>query len=72
MDTATRGSRLVLRPFKEPSLVQTSRRSPSRPTHTGVLCGEPSGISVARWAKFGRSMSALASADSASGMMAPP
>src|SRR5688572_14604128 len=63
IDSATRGSRRVLRPFSEPSLVQTISRSPSRPTQTGTLCGEPSAIRVARCAKFGRSMRALASAE---------
>src|SRR5712691_4280653 len=63
MDSATRGSRRVLRPFSDASLVHTKSRSPSRPTQTGTLCGEPSAIRVARCAKLGRSMSALASAD---------
>src|SRR5262245_51986436 len=39
-------------------------RSPSRPTHTGTLWGEPSGITVARCAKLGRSSSCLISAES--------
>src|SRR2546428_13450855 len=68
MDSATRGSRRVLRPFSDPSLVHTRSRSPSRPTQTGTLWGEPSAMRVARCAKFGRSMSAMASADSGVGM----
>src|SRR5262249_54225669 len=65
MDSATRGSRRVFFAFSDPSPVQTTIRSPSRPTHTGTLCGEPSDISVARWAKFGRSTSCLISVLSA-------
>jgi len=34
-----------------------------RPTQTGVLKGDPSGMRVARWAKFGRSSRCLTSAD---------
>src|SRR5678815_3102540 len=68
MDRATLPSRWVLRPLSEPSLVHTRRRSPSRPTQTGTLCGEPSAIRVARCAKLGRSMSALAGGGSGAGM----
>ena len=35
--------------------------TPSRPTQTGTLCGEPSGMRVARWAKLGPSSKALIS-----------
>src|SRR6267143_2631349 len=68
IDRATRGSRRVLRPFSDPSLVHTRSRSPSRPTQTGTLWGDPSAIRVARCAKFGRSMRALASADNGAGI----
>src|SRR5438445_9461091 len=68
IDRATRGSRRVLRPFSDPSLVHTRSRSPSRQTQTGTLWGEPSAIRVARCAKFGRSMRALASADNGAGI----
>ena len=40
-----------------------SMRSPSRPTQMGTLCGEPSGIRVARWAKLGPSSKALISSE---------
>src|SRR5262245_24957299 len=63
MESDTRGSRRVFRPFSEPSLVHTRRRSPSRPTQTGAFCGEPSGIRVARCAKFARSIRAWASVE---------
>src|SRR5262252_11184697 len=65
MDSATRGSRLVLRALSEPSPVPTRIRSPSRSTHTGAACGEPSGRSVARWAKLAPRKSALTSSESA-------
>src|SRR5436309_8144310 len=45
-------------------------RSPSRPTHTGAFCGEPSGMRVARCAKFGLSISVLTSSDNC--MSTPP
>ena len=51
-------------PFSEPSPVQMRMRPPSRPTHTGTLCGEPSGSSVARWAKLGPSTKAFISLES--------
>jgi hypothetical protein len=44
--------------------VQIRIRSPSRPTQTGTLWGEPSGIKVARWAKLGSSSKALTSLES--------
>src|SRR3989442_359547 len=62
------GIAAVLRPFSDPSLVHTRSRSPSRPTQTGTLWGELSAIRVARCAKFGRSMSAMVSADSGASM----
>src|SRR2546428_2224411 len=48
-DSATRASRFVFLALSEASPVQTRIRSPSRSTHPGATCGEPSGISVARW-----------------------
>src|SRR5438445_13856217 len=45
MESETRGSRRVFFAFSEPSPVQISMRSPSRPTQMGTHCGEPSGIS---------------------------
>ena len=44
----TRGSRRVFLPLTESSSVQMMMRSPSRPTHTGAQCGEPSVMMVAR------------------------
>jgi hypothetical protein len=44
--------------LSEPSPVQIRTRSSSRPTQTGTLCGEPSGMRVARWAKLGPSSNA--------------
>src|SRR5581483_3535713 len=64
MESATRGSRRVFLPFREESPVQITINSPSLPIHTGTLCGEPSGMSVARCAKLGRSTSPLMSAES--------
>src|ERR1700719_426814 len=72
MDKATRGSRRVFLAFSEASPVHTTIRSPSRPIQTGTDCGEPSGMRVARCAKFGRSISFLAFSDSVTAMNAPP
>src|SRR3954469_9135335 len=47
---ATRGSRRIFLSFCLPRAVFTSTRSPSKSTHTGVTCGLPSGMSVARLA----------------------
>src|SRR6185503_2293656 len=75
-DSATRASRRVFRAFSEPSPVAIRMRSPSRPTHTGAICGDPSAMSVARWAKFGASSSRLTSSDrvmdSLRALSAPP
>ena len=60
-DSDTRASRLVFRALSDPSPVAISTRSPSTSIHTGADCGEPSGSSVARWAKFGSSSSARTS-----------
>jgi hypothetical protein len=49
-EIATRGSAARLRALREPGPVRKAMRSPSMSTHTGTLCGEPSGISVATWA----------------------
>jgi len=70
MDSATRGSRRVFFALSEPSPVPTRMRSPSRVTHTGADWGEPSGITVARWAKLGPSKSCLTSSGSDMGMRA--
>src|SRR5438552_266367 len=43
MESETRGSRRVFFALSEPSPVQISIRSPSRPTQMGTHCGEPSG-----------------------------
>src|SRR5258708_32871485 len=64
MESDTRGSRRVFFPLSEPSPVQISMRSPSRPTQTGTLCGEPSCISVARCAKLEPSSKFLISLES--------
>src|SRR6202022_1568304 len=69
MDSASRGSRRVFLALREPSEVQKTRDSPPRPSQTGVDCGVPSGMSVARCAKFGRSINFLASGDSALGII---
>src|SRR5271157_983601 len=68
MESATHGSRRVFFALREPSPVQIRMRSPSRPTQTGALCGEPSGIRVARWAKLGPSSRALIPLESAIAM----
>src|SRR3954464_4821313 len=47
---ATRGSRRMFLSFWRPRAVFTSTRSPSKSTHTGVTCGLPSGMTVARLA----------------------
>ena len=44
--------------------VKNSRRSPSRPIHTGTECGLPSGSTVATWAKLRPSTSARRSSGS--------
>src|SRR5438105_13355806 len=67
-DSDTRGSRFVFLAFSDPSPVATRMRSPSTPTHTGADCGEPSGSSDARCAKFGSSSSERRSGESAIGM----
>ncbi len=64
MESEIRGSRRVFFALSEPSPVQISMRSPSRPTQIGTLCGEPSGIRVARWAKLGPSSKTLISLES--------
>jgi hypothetical protein len=58
MESEIRGSRRVFFALSEPSPVQIRMRSPSRLTQTGTLCGEPSGMRVARWAKLGSSSKA--------------
>jgi len=58
--------------FREASPVQIRIRSSSRPIQTGTLCGEPSGMRVARWAKFGASTKALISLESTIGMQVSP
>src|SRR4051812_24611981 len=68
-ESAIRASRFVFFAFSEPSPVATRMRSPSRPTHTGAICGEPSAMRVARCAKFGLSISFRTSSDN--GMSAP-
>jgi len=49
-EIATRGSSPRLRALRDPGEVRNAIRSPSSPTHTGTLCGPPSGNSVATWA----------------------
>src|SRR3989304_6262972 len=53
---ATRGSRRRLRGFWRPSAVLIRTCVPSWSTQTGVIWGEPSGISVTKWARLGSSM----------------
>src|ERR1700756_3362225 len=48
--SATRGSRRMFLSFWRPLAEFTTTRSPSRSHQTGVTCGEPSGIRVARLA----------------------
>src|SRR5215469_14838603 len=72
MESATRGSRRVFFALSDPSLVPIRMRSPSRATQMGADWGDPSGIRVARWAKFGRSRRLLISSVSASGMAMLP
>jgi hypothetical protein len=64
IESETRGSRLVFFPLSDPSPVQIKTRSSSRAIQTGTLCGEPSGMRVARWAKLGPSSKALISSES--------
>src|SRR5438552_13940769 len=72
MESDTRGSSRVFLALSEPSPVQIRIRSPSRPTQMGTLCGEPSGIRVARWAKLGASSKALISSESGIAMRTCP
>src|SRR5216684_4314147 len=72
MEIATRGSRCVFLPLSEDASVQIMRRSLSRAIQTGALCGEPSGIRVAKCAKLGRSTSFLISSESEMPMRWPP
>src|SRR5215212_5342906 len=51
--TATRGSRRMFFSFWLPSIVLIRTCSPSVSTHTWVIWGEPSGMSVASWQKAG-------------------
>src|SRR4029079_18112541 len=53
MAIATRPSRRRLRSFTRPRAVLTSRLVPSQSTQTGVTCGLPSELSVARLANAG-------------------
>src|SRR5712691_10495041 len=53
MATATRASRRRLRSFWRPRAELTRTCCPSKSTHTGVTCGLPSGISVARFPNAG-------------------
>src|SRR6266496_100481 len=69
IDSATRGSRWLFLAFSEVSPVHIRSRSPSRPTQTGTLCGDPSGISVERCAKFGASTKDLMSSESRVGIL---
>src|SRR5439155_21995314 len=50
IDNRERNPRIALRVFRfsEPSPVQIRMRSSSRPIQTGTLCGEPSGMRVAK------------------------
>ena len=68
IDTPTRASRRVFLALSEPSPVETRIESPSRSTHTGATCGEPSLMSVAKWAKFAPRTSVLTSSESWSGI----
>src|SRR5262245_39155572 len=51
-EIATRGSRSTFRALRDPGWVKKTTRPSSMPTHTGTLCGEPSGSSVATCPKF--------------------
>jgi hypothetical protein len=48
-DNTTRGSRCTLRSFCRIPRCPLTMSSPSRPTHTMLICGLPSGLIVARW-----------------------
>ena len=69
IDSATRGSRWLFLAFSEVSPVHIRSRSPSSPTQTGTLWGEPSGISVARCAKLRASIKDLMSSESGLGIL---
>src|SRR6266496_2184069 len=69
IDSATRGSRWLFLAFSEVSPVHIRSRSPSRPTQTGTLCGDPSGITVERCAKLGASTKDLMSSESRVGIL---
>src|SRR5262249_2366077 len=62
-DSPTRASRLVFLALSEFAPVHTRMVSPSRSTHTGSTCGDPSRISVARWATLAPRTSALISSE---------
>ena len=64
IEIATRGSRSMLRAFSEPSWVKKTTLSPSSPAQIAVELGEPSLVSVARWAKFAFSNSSRTSGGS--------
>src|SRR4051794_22587287 len=60
-DSATRGSRRMLSSLRRgPSDANTISPS-STPTHTQLICGEPSGSRVTRWASRSLSRTAIAS-----------
>src|SRR6266540_2205262 len=61
IDRATRGSRRMSLAFHDDSSVHTRRWSPSSPTHTTWLRGEPSARSVDKCAELGASSSARTS-----------
>src|SRR5271165_964244 len=59
-EIASRGSRLRFLTFRLVSPVPSTILPSRTPIHTGVLFGEPSGISVDRCAKLGRDNTARA------------
>ena len=69
-ESATRGSRAMLRAFRERPCVKNAMRPSSRIAQTGIECGAPSGSSVARWTKLRPSVKSDATFAS-SGMRSP-
>ena len=51
IDKATFAPSFMLRTLVRPSAEFTRILPSVKSNHTGVFCGEPSGITVARWAK---------------------
>src|SRR5215217_6286147 len=69
--TATRGSRRMFLSFWLPPMMLIATCSPSVSTHTWVIWGEPSGMSVATWQKAGSPSNFLNPGEMACGKTPP-